>query len=149
MTQAIRLAVESDLASITTCVRLAYVIYVERIGREPAPMMADYAALVKAGQVFVIGDGISVFGYVIFYRIKDHVHLKNIAVLPDYQGRGLGGRLIGFVEDQARQWGSRAVELYTNEKMFENLKLYPKLGYEEIDRRCEDGFDRVFYRKAL
>jgi len=149
MTETIRLAVDSDLESISTCARLAYLVYVERIGREPSPMLADYARHVDAGHVFVIGDEMSIFGYVIFCQSNNHVHLKNIAVLPDYQGHGLGRKLIGFVESQARRWGCRAVDLYTNEKMLENLELYPKLGYEEIDRRCVDGFDRVFFRKAL
>jgi hypothetical protein len=33
--------------------------------------------------------------------------------------------------------------------MTENLLLYPSLGYHLIDRRREDGFDRVFFRKSL
>ena len=149
MTNQIRQATESDLTSIIDCAHQAYAVYVERIGREPSPMGADFSVHIEAGQVFIIGDDSSVFGYVVFYRVKDHIHLDNIAIQPIYQGRGLGCRLIAFVEDQARQRGYRTVELYTNEKMYENLELYPKLGYEEIDRRCEDGFDRVFYRKAL
>ena len=33
--------------------------------------------------------------------------------------------------------------------MTENLALYPRLGYCEIDRREEAGFSRVFYRKEI
>ena len=33
--------------------------------------------------------------------------------------------------------------------MTENLELYPRLGYREVDRREEDGFSRVFFRKRL
>jgi hypothetical protein len=33
--------------------------------------------------------------------------------------------------------------------MTDNLGLYPRLGYEEFDRRREDGFDRVYFSKAL
>ena len=44
---------------------------------------------------------------------------------------------------------ARAVELYTNAQMTENLSLYPRLGYAKTGRRMEDGFDRVFYRKEL
>jgi len=29
------------------------------------------------------------------------------------------------------------------------MAYYPKLGYLEIDRREEDGFSRVYYRKSL
>lgn len=35
------------------------------------------------------------------------------------------------------------LHLYTNEKMTENLSIYPKLGYVEVGRRTENGFNRV------
>jgi len=46
-----------------------------------------------------------------------------------------------------RRWF--AVHLYTNEKMTDNLSIYPRLGYVEVARRHEDGFDRVFFEKRL
>lgn len=42
-----------------------------------------------------------------------------------------------------------AVHLYTNEKMVENLAIYPRLGYAETGRRHEDGFNRVYFEKRL
>ena len=33
--------------------------------------------------------------------------------------------------------------------MVENIHLYRKLGYVETDRRVEDGFARVFFRKPI
>ena len=33
--------------------------------------------------------------------------------------------------------------------MTENIAYYPALGYAEIGRWEEDGFNRVFYRKDL
>ena len=33
--------------------------------------------------------------------------------------------------------------------MTENLELYPRLGYREIDRRLDQGFQRVFFSKRL
>jgi len=41
------------------------------------------------------------------------------------------------------------VTLYTNERMTENLRLYPALGYLETGGAVQDGFARVFYRKLL
>ena len=43
----------------------------------------------------------------------------------------------------------RRIELYTNAAMRENVDYYPHLGYEETGRHEEDGFQRVFFRKAL
>jgi len=61
----------------------------------------------------------------------------------------IGRALIAHVEAMALAAGTRAVELYTNVNMTENQTLYPRLGYSEISRGVEDGFERVFYRKAL
>ena len=145
----IRRARAQDVPFIEACARAAYELYIERIGREPAPMVADFATHVRENHVYVMSDGRAIAGYVIFYPRTDHLHLENIAVMPKYQGEGFGGRLIAFVEEEAIRLGYAAVELYTNQKMFENLKMYPKLGYVEIDRRVEEGFERVFYRKNL
>jgi len=144
---AIRLAREEDLAAVRAIARAAYSRYVALIGREPAPMVADFAASLAAGQLWVAGD--PVCGFVVAYPRGDHWHLENVAVDPDAQGRGIGHALIDHVESVARAGGAVAVELYTNAKMTGNQTLYPRLGYIETGRRTEEGFDRVFYRKQL
>lgn len=134
---------------IQRCAEAAYAPYVARIGRKPAPMVADFAAQIAAGNLYILQDSGNLHGFAVFYERDDHVHLENVAVDPAYHGRGHGRRLIGFVEQEARRLGHRRVELYTNEKMAENLVLYPRLGYREIGRWEEDGFQRVFFRKSL
>ena len=143
----IRPAREADLEAVRRIARAAYALYVPRIGREPAPMVADFAAAQAAGQLWVVGEPAQC--YVHAYPRGDHWHLENVAVDPSAQGQGLGRRLIAAVEGMAADAGARAVELYTNAAMTENRALYPRLGYCEMGRRREDGFDRVFYRKEL
>ena len=143
----IRLALEDDLAAVRAIARAAYARYVGRIGREPAPMVADFAASLAAGNLWVAGDPVR--GFVVAYPRGDHWHLENVAVDPVAQGQGIGLALMRHVEGLARAGGAKAVELYTNAKMTENQTLYPRLGYAETGRRREEGFDRVFYRKQL
>src|SRR6187401_944215 len=81
-------------------------------------------------------------GFIVFHAEEGHILLENVAVLPRAAGRGVGKTLIGFCENAARQRGMN-VHLYTNEKMIDNLSIYPKLGYVEVARRSEDGFNRV------
>ena len=139
----------ADVPILVRCARAAYARYVERIGREPAPMHDDFAALVVAGRVRVIERDGAVAGYAVAFERDGAMHLQNVAVFPERAGEGLGRRLIASVEDDARRLGCRAVDLYTNAAMRENLALYPRLGYVEFDRRREDGFDRVYFEKAL
>lgn len=146
----IRPAVADDEADIRVCAESAYARYVAAIGRKPAPVVADFAAQIAAGEVYVATDvenGLQ--GFIVFFPQEDHMLLENVAVQPWASGRGIGKSLIRFCEDEARRSGFAAVHLYTNEKMTDNLSIYPKLGYVEVDRRTEDGFNRIFFEKHL
>ena len=143
----IRLAAPDDLDAVRAIAWAAYARYVPRIGREPAPMVADFADAQEHSRLWVAGEPVA--GYVVAFPRGDHWHLENVAVDPAAQGRGIGKALMAHVEALARQGRAAAVELYTNARMTENLQLYPRLGYAETDRRTEDGFDRVFFRKPL
>ena len=145
----VRLAKEADLPFVERCATAAYEMYVERMGRRPAPMVADFAEIVSARNLYVLeGEGGSA-GFVVFYPRGDHVHIENVAVDPAFQGKGYGKRLIAFAEGKAKEQGFSRVELYTNEKMTENIAFYPSLGYQELGRWEEDGFNHVFFRKDL
>ena len=145
----IRKANPPDLEQVKSCAVAAYSRYIERIGKAPAPMVADFAASIENEHLYVIEYNAQLCGFVVFYALEDHIHLENVALDPGFQGRGLGIRLIEFVEQRARADGYGRVELYTNAKMTENLGLYPRLGYQQFDRRLEDGFDRVYFQKTL
>src|SRR5579871_3294525 len=55
----------SDANDVRACVHASYAEYIERIGREPAPMGADYEALIDAGEVWVVRAGGSVAGVLV------------------------------------------------------------------------------------
>jgi ribosomal protein S18 acetylase RimI-like enzyme len=145
----IRPARIEDREGIEVCVNAAYAKYVPRIGKQPAPMLADYQALIARGVVHVIGGPAAVRGVVVCFPAGDHFFLENVAVDPAYQGTGLGHALVDFVEEQARAGGFPEIRLYTHERMTENIPYYQKLGYVEVERRVEDGYHRVFFRKLL
>jgi ribosomal protein S18 acetylase RimI-like enzyme len=145
----IRRAVSGDVAAIRAIVEAAYAMYAPRIGRAPAPVLADYPAIVEAGDAWVgISDG-RVVGVLVIRASDGALELENVAVEPASQGRGYGRALIAFAEQQAHELGLSEVTLYTNEAMLENLRLYPRLGFLETGRRVEDGYRRVFFRKSL
>ncbi|KZM49577.1 GNAT family N-acetyltransferase [Labrenzia sp. OB1] len=146
----IRKATASDELRIRECAELAYARYVPLIGRKPAPMVADFVEQIGSGQVYIASTDEGDFqGFIVFYAEGDHILLENVAVLPRSAGSGVGKALIAFCEREARNSGKRAVRLYTNEKMEENLSIYLRLGYSEVARRCENGFNRVYFEKPL
>jgi ribosomal protein S18 acetylase RimI-like enzyme len=146
----IRQATAQDETQIRECAEKAYERYVQLIGRKPAPMVADFTSQIAKGEVFLAMDNQGEFqGFIIFYTEEGHILLENVAVLPRAAGCGVGKELINFCENAARERGLDAVKLYTNEKMTENLSIYSKLGYAEVGRRTEEGFNRVYFEKAL
>ena len=145
----IRLAKPADLPAVQECADQAYEPYLARIGRKPAPMVADFEGSIASQVLYVLEAETQVAGFIVFYPHDDHVHIENVAVYPKFQGIGHGTKLIEFAEREARRLGFSRVELYTNEKMTENIAYYPSLGYHEIGRREERGFNRVFFRKEL
>ncbi|MFJ4684093.1 GNAT family N-acetyltransferase [Streptomyces sp. NPDC091377] len=143
----IRPAVAADVPAVKAVTDAAYHHYIARIGLIPQPMEADHAAEVAAGLVFVTGEPVA--GLVVVEARADHLFLDSIAVHPDAHGRGAGRRLLEFVDARARALGLPEVRLYTNALMWENQKLYPRFGYEVVERRVDGPYDRIHYRKRL
>jgi ribosomal protein S18 acetylase RimI-like enzyme len=145
----IRRATADDAAPMRAIALAAYAKYVPRIGREPAPMGADYEAEVAANRAVVIEAAGSVRGYMIAWPESDAYFIDNIGVDPESQGGGLGRRLIDHAASQAERLGLPALRLYTNALMSENLAMYAHIGFVETHRALEKGFHRVYMRWIL
>jgi GNAT superfamily N-acetyltransferase len=145
----IRAATAADVPEMAQIVEDAYRRYIPRMGRLPGPMLDDYSARVSEDTAWVIEEGSTVVGILVLLPKPDHLLLDNIAVTPARQGLGLGRRLLVFAEEEAVRRGYREIHLYTHETMTENQCLYAAIGYEEIGRGTEAGYERVFMRKQL
>ncbi|MEU9923339.1 GNAT family N-acetyltransferase [Streptomyces griseoluteus] len=143
----VRAATAADVPAVRAVTDAAYRPYIARIGVVPQPMEADHMADVEEGCVFLTGEPVT--GLVVVHARPDHLFLDSIAVHPDARGRGVGGRLLRFVEAHARALGLPEIRLYTNAMMWENQVIYPRYGYELVERRVDGPYDRLHYRKPL
>jgi ribosomal protein S18 acetylase RimI-like enzyme len=134
---------------IEALVKSAYEHYVPRIGRPPAPMLADYADLIERARVYAAEIEGTTQGVLVLIPQAESMLLDNIAVAPFLQGKGLGRRLLAFAEAEARARGYQSITLYTNEAMTENIAIYLRAGYVETHRSEDTGFRRVYMRKRL
>ncbi|MGV5032955.1 GNAT family N-acetyltransferase [Streptomyces sp. NRAIS4] len=145
--EGVRPAVADDVPAVKAVTDAAYHHYIEHIGVVPQPMEADHAANVAAGKVFVTGEPVD--GLVVIEALAGHLFLDSIAVHPGAHGTGVGRRLLHFVDARARELGLGEIRLYTNALMWENQRIYPKYGYEVVERRVDGPYDRIHYRKLL
>ena len=139
----------SNADEITSCVSAAYEHYIERMGCRPGPMLDDYAEMIDQHSVWVMHEDDVLAAVLVLIAKPDYLLLDNVAVSPEFQGKGLGRRMMKFAEIEACQLGYKEIVLYTHELMHENIALYKRIGYDEFERKQERGFDRVYMRKQL
>ncbi len=80
-------------------------------------------------------NGGSLIGYAGAAVVLDEGQVANIALLPDYRGRGLGRELTERMIAQCKNSGAEFITLevrHTNETA---LGLYRALGFKEVGRR--------------
>jgi ribosomal protein S18 acetylase RimI-like enzyme len=145
----IRRATTADLTDIRGLMTDAYTKYIERIGRPPAPMTADYAAALEHSRMWVLESDDAIVGALVTEDRGDHLLLETIAVASNAQGSGYGRLLLDRAERDAVELRLTEVRLYTNEAMTENLRFYPRHGYRETGRALQDGFRRVYFSKTV
>ena len=144
----IRHAVPNDVPAIRKIAERAYAVYVGRLGKKPAPMIADFEAHIGRDWTIVF-ENKAVQGYAILLE-RDSSHLlDNIAVDTSAQRQGIGRALIDYIEKFLIEANQEFYDLYTNIVMTENVLWYQKLGFVELKRVEEKGFKRIYMRKDL
>ena len=103
MEHTIRQAEPEDQEALVNCVQAAYSKSIERIGKKPAPLLADYQALIAQGVVSVLADEEGIRGVLVMMPQGRGMFVENVAIDPRFQGQGLGRTLMAFVEQQARK----------------------------------------------
>lgn len=65
---------------------------------------------------------------------KDDLRIVDIALLPAYRNRGIGGRLLKAIQDQAAGLGATKLSIHV-EQSNPALRLYERLGFHLIEER--------------
>ncbi|RKS74431.1 ribosomal protein S18 acetylase RimI-like enzyme [Actinomadura pelletieri DSM 43383] len=153
-TVSIERAGPQDAGELLTVQRAAYVTEAQLYGDPFLPPLVESVEQLRnalAGDaVFLkaVLDG-RVVGAV-RAQFSDHTCLiGRLVVVPDLQGRGIGGRLLAALEAEV---GGRAdaCVLFTGHLSETNLRLYRRLGYTETHReRVAAHLTLVHMRKPL
>jgi len=71
-----------------------------------------------------------VIGFISFTEMNDAVIIVALGVLPEYQGSGVGRRLIGKVEGEAEKMGKKRLLVSTSNDDLPALAFYQSLGFQ-------------------
>ena len=89
----------------------------------------------------------TVVGYCCLYHILDEGEIINVAIHPDWRGRGLGGRMLGFLLEEGLRDGVGRFILDVRESNIAAQRLYESAGFKKIalqknfyDTPVEDGW---------
>lgn len=150
MPDTLRPATLADANAIRALTRAAYAKWVPVVGREPAPMTADYEAALHLHRFDLLEEAGELVALVETLAREDHLWVENVAVAPAWQGRGLGRRLLAHAEALARNAGLAELRLLTNAAFTANIALYERLGYAVTSREEYPGRGTaVFLAKRL
>lgn len=140
----IRRAGPSDAAGLSACIEAAYAKYAALIDDLPA-VSAECEREIAENLVWVAEVEDSIVGGLVLVPGDRSMQLANVAVHPDHRGVGAGRRLLALAETESLKRGFRKMHLHTHVLMPENVRLYTRLGWEQVG---EEG-TKISMRKEL
>jgi ribosomal protein S18 acetylase RimI-like enzyme len=139
-----------DMGAIADLIEAAFRGELDRIGSN---LVAEMRHLAAFGPLLTIADRVTSFpsGYVWEQngRVVGNVTItlddlaarrwfvSNVAVHPDWQGQGIGGRLMEVALDSVRRQGGRQILLQVRAENKQAHRLYCRLGFECFDTLVE------------
>lgn len=67
-----------------------------------------------------------------WYSRENVASFQQFGVLPDYQGTGIGRRLLSFAESRAQEFGATELACDTADSATHLIEMYKRHGYREV-----------------
>ena len=111
-------------------------------------MEKNYTEVIELYHVWVAVDQGQIIGGLVLIPKQDHMLLANIAVRPEYQGKGVGRAMLELTDAEALKQGYREIRLHVNRAMTEILEMYRLSGWTEI-QNCEQEVHKMLLIRSL
>ncbi len=113
---------------------------------EIAHLEEKYGA--PAGRLYLAEWDGETAGCVALHRLSDtRAELKRLYVRPAFRGRGIGRALTLRIVDDARAAGYRTLQLDTQPFLPEAIRLYHRLGFEDMPDYNDSPLESTLYMK--
>ena len=91
--------------------------------------------LTSGNQCWLLEQDGELAGYSVTMCAVGEGHLLNIAISPDFQGQGLGSKLMDFIKDDLAQLGAEVLFLEVRVSNRKAIELYLKSDFTEVGCR--------------
>jgi GNAT superfamily N-acetyltransferase len=118
-----------DLDALVALQHAAYAPNRALLGVEPIPLQADYAAVLRDWEVWLVDGPDGLAGALIVEPRADDLLIWSVAADPSAQRGGTGARMLAAAEERARQLGRKTIRLYTGQALTHNVAWYSRKGY--------------------
>lgn len=81
------------------------------------------------GRMYEINDVRKRVGVIQIVEQDGYSEIKNIAVLPEFQGKGIGKKALRFIEKISYDEGAQLMKVGTANSSIKNIAFYQKAGY--------------------
>jgi GNAT superfamily N-acetyltransferase len=135
----IRAADAEDAAAILQCLEAAFEPYRARYtpgGWLDTVLTPDsLRERLASMQVLVaVSPQVGIVGTLAFSANRDEGHLRGMAVLPAWQGRGISSALLFAAEDELQARSCERITLDTTDPLERAMRFYEKHGYRRSGR---------------
>ncbi|MDC1162082.1 GNAT family N-acetyltransferase [Tenacibaculum sp.] len=104
------------------------------------PSVIQIDSYLKSGTCYIAKIQSEIVGVIILNSIDTtKTEIKNIAIKESEQGKGLGKKLLRYVEQVCRETGYKSLLIGTGNSSIGQLALYQKEGFE-LDKIKKDFF---------
>ena len=131
----IRPALVSDSEEIHQCLRVAFAHFLDSYSREAfldtVPTVESVRDRFNYMSLFVAENGErKVIGTIACYlKSPEEGYIRGMAVLPEWQGKGVAQRLLETAEAEVQRRGCSRVSLDTTDPLQRAIRFYEKQGY--------------------
>lgn len=83
----------------------------------------------------VVKSGTRIVGYACLWHIYEQMEIANIAVSPEFRGKGVGSTMMKRVLEVAKEKGCRSIILSVRKSNSAAISLYRRFGFAELERK--------------
>lgn len=139
---------EHDIPYILSVIKRAFA---EHQGKITPPSSAEQKTVailkeeLKTASALVAETEGKLVGCIFYQPDRACYYLNRLAVLPEYQGRGIATVLMGAVENEVRSLGGDCLTLSVRLSLEKQQILYRRLGFEFLEYGTHPGYTEPTY----